>query len=167
MKTPWMKFAIFAILLLTRAVSAAENWPALPFAEVRAYAWPDDPDKNGKNVILAGMNLRKDVINPDGAILSPDQIKRLQAAITGVHPEHGLMRCYSPHNAFVFYDAEKKPVAFVEICFDCLNARTEPDTAAKWKDFPALAAIFGELKLPMGSWSDPAKFKKHFESIKR
>ena len=71
MKTPWMKFAIFAILLLTRAVSAAENWPALPFAEVRAYAWPDDPDKKGKNVILAGMKLRKDVINPDGAILSP------------------------------------------------------------------------------------------------
>ena len=167
MKTLWIRFAMFAMVLWSGGVSAAEEWPGLPFAEVRAYAWPVDKTKGGGRVIMPGMKLREDVINKDGAVLSPDQIKRLQAAVTGDHAEHGLMRCYSPHNAFIFYDTGKRPVAFVEICFDCVGSATEPPTAAKWKDFSALAKIFVELKLPMGSWPDLEKFNSFFKSMKR
>ena len=166
MKTLWIRFVLLGIVLLSRAVIAAEGWPALPYTEVRAYAWRVDPG-NGGSVILPGMKVRKDVINKDGAALSPDQTKRLQAAVTGDHPEHGLLRCYTPRNAFVFYDSGKRPVAYVEICFDCVGSRTEPETPAKWKDFPALAKIFVELKLPIGKSGDLEKFKNFFDSVKK
>lgn len=162
---PWMRFAVLAVVLLSRAVFAADAWPALPYAEVRAYAWRVDPGKGGR-VILLGMKVREDVINEEGAVLSRDQVKRLQAAVTGDHPEHGLLRCYTPRNAFVFYDTGKKPVAYVEICFDCVGSAMEPKTSAKWKDFPALAKIFVELKLPIGKSGDLEKFNTFFESTK-
>jgi hypothetical protein len=166
MKTRWIRFVLLGIVLWSRAVIAAEVWPALPYTEVRAYAWRVDPAKEGR-VILPGIKVREDVINKDGAVLSPDQIKRLQAAVTGDHPEHGLLRCYTPRNAFVFYDSGKRPVAYVEICFDCVGSRTEPETPAKWKDFPALAKIFVELKLPIGKSGDLEKFKNFFDSVKK
>ncbi|WP_265594494.1 hypothetical protein [Haloferula sp. BvORR071] len=164
-KFSWIRFIVLALLLLSRGAFAAEEWTGLPFAEVRAYAWP--ADTNGRQVILPGIKLREDVLNKEGALLNDDQIKRLQAAVTGKHTQHALMRCYSPHNAFVFYDSAKKPVAFVEICFDCLGTATQPKSSAEWKDFPGLAKIFFELKLPVGHWPSLEKFNQFFESAKR
>jgi len=134
------------------------DWPRVKYSEVRAYAWPVLPDQGGMggHVILENLTLKPGVINPDGTLLSPAQVKSLLAAVAR---EHGIMTttlmCYEPHNAFVFYDSNKKPVAFVEICFDCLGKRIQPDGAANIIDLSALAAIFNELKLPMG--------KRHFE----
>jgi hypothetical protein len=167
MKTSWIRFAVLAIVLLSRAIFAAEEWPGVPFVEVRAYAWPLENEKGDRKVILAGMRLREDVINPEGAVLSADQVKRLQAAVTGEHAEHALIRCYDPHNAFVFYDADKKPVAFVEVCFRCVGAAAVPPGTARWKDFPALAKIFAELKLPIGGGQTLENFNKFFDSVKK
>ena len=72
------------------------------------------------------------------------------------------MACYTPHNAFVFFDAKKKPVAFVEICFTCLMYRAEPAGAAQNWDLLALARIFSAHRLPMGEYRDFQSFSKAF-----
>ena len=154
-----MKRTIFGLiatiaLICTAPGFAAEEWPGVKFAEVRAYAWPDDGKHVEEDVILKDMALKEGVINKDGAELSTEQVKTLLAAVTGKHPEYGVAACYMPHNAFVFYDADKKPVAFVEICFDCRGLRVMPNGATKPVDLVALATIFKELKLPTGSKSE-------------
>lgn len=156
-----MKRAILFLLLSTFSLFASEPWPRAQFAEIRAYAWPDD--KTTEAVILPGMTLKPGVINKDGALLTPVQTKRLLAAVTGRHPEHAVAACHIPHNAFVFYDAAKKPVAFVEVCFGCLSTRIEPRGAADWPDLISLACIFDELKLPMGVYPNLQAFKEHFK----
>jgi len=108
------------------------------------------------------MSLKPGVINKDGALLSPEQTKRLRVAITGLHPDYSVAGCFLPHNAFVFYNAEKRPVAFVEVCFDCGGIRALLKGAAIWVDMLGLGAIFDELKLPLGGYPNLASFKQHF-----
>jgi len=74
--------------------------------------------------------------------------------------------CYVPHNAFVFYDKEHQPVAFLEICFDCLGDRSGPALKADGDpDFIALAKIFSELKLPFGRFKTFAEFRENTAPI--
>jgi hypothetical protein len=139
------------------------NWPGKEFVEVRAYAWPDDKETDA--VILAGMKLKDGVINKEGSVLTPAQVEKLLSAVTGKHPPHRIAKCHIPHNAFVFYDASKTPIAYVEICFKCLSYRTEPDGAAQAFDLVALASIFHEHKLPMGEYEDLPSFEAAFRKI--
>jgi hypothetical protein len=74
--------------------------------------------------------------------------------------------CYLPHNAFVFYDAAGKPVAFYEICFSCLRHRSDLNGVESGNaDFPALAAIFSAHRLPFGGFTDVKEFTRNFESF--
>jgi hypothetical protein len=156
-----MRHALFILLAGVASALAGEQWPQVAFNEARAYAWPNDFTTEA--VILPGMRLKPGVINPDGAALSPEQIKRLAAATNGKHPEHAVAGCHIPHNAVVFYDAQKKPVAFLEICFTCLSYRGEPNGLAERVALLSIASIFAELKLPMGEYPDLAAFKRHWE----
>lgn len=161
-----MTRAILILLLSTLYAFAGDAaWPAVKFSEVRAYAWPDD--KSTMAVILEGMTLKDGVINPNGAVLTPEQTKTLVGAVTGKRPEYPVAMCHIPHNAFVFYDAAKKPVAFVEICFGCSNHRISPKGAAENLDLVALATIFDAHKLPMGEYRDLDAFKKHFDDLQK
>jgi hypothetical protein len=172
-----MKRSILLLLLSTISLLAAPPWPGVQFTEVRAYAWPGDKatvekalseflDKPGAtlDVILPGMKLKPGVINKDGAPLTPDQVKRLLAAVIGKHPMHAVAGCHIPHNAFVFYDAARKPVAFIQPCFACLTTRSEPDLGDHYLDIVTLATIFDELNLPMGSYPNLKAFKEHFDA---
>lgn len=151
------------LLLAPLSLLAGEEWPGVAYAEVRAYAWPDD--KITEAVILPDKSLKPGVINKDGALLTAEQVKKLLAAVTGKHPEHGVAACHIPHNAFVFYDADKKPVAFVEVCFMCVNHRIFPKRSWSYIDLVSLASIFSEHKLPMGEYADLAAFEKRFKGV--
>lgn len=139
------------------------SWPGVEFSEVRAFAWPDD--KTTEAVILKGMSLKERAINPEGAALTPVQTKALIKAVTGKHPDYPVAMCHIPHNAIVFYDKAKNPVAFVEICFGCSTHRIEPKGAARNIDLLAVAAIFDAHKLPMGQHPDLAVYKKSTEEF--
>lgn len=155
-----MKLAVVFLFLPILSLAAGELWPPVGFADVRAFSWPT---KFGhKAVILPGMRLAPGVINEAGTPLSPEQVARLRAALTGEHPNHSRGFCYEPHNAFMFYSAAKEPVAFVEICFACLHYRSEPKGVAETYDVVALAAIFDELKLPLGMYANLKEFREHF-----
>jgi len=158
-----MTRAIFLLLLSSLSLFADEKWPGVPFAEVRAYSWP--ADKETEAVILPDKSLMPGVLNKQGAPLTREQVKHLRAAVTGKHSDLPVAACYVPHNAFVFYDASKKPVAFVEVCFTCLGYRAEPKTDAENFDLLALAKIFGEHRLPMGEYRDFQSFRKAFGTI--
>lgn len=156
-----MTRAILILLLSTLCVVAGETpWPSVKFSEIRAYAWPED--YHTRAVILEEMALKEGAINPAGAVLTPEQTKALIAAVTGKRPDYLISACHIPHNAFVFYDAAKRPVAFVEICFKCQNHRIAPEGAAENLDLVALAQIFDAHKLPMGEFRDLAAFRKRF-----
>ncbi len=68
-----MKRAILALLFSTLSLLAGDQWPGVPFTEVRAYAWPDD--KETEAVVLADKSLKPGVINKDGALLTPQQVR--------------------------------------------------------------------------------------------
>lgn len=161
-----MTRALIIALLSTLCAYADEAaWPGVKFSEVRAFAWPDD--KSTTKVILDGMSLKEGAINPDGALLTPEQTKALIKAVTGKHPDYPVAMCHIPHNAFVFYDEAKKPAAFVEICFGCSSHRIHPKGAAVNLDLVAIAAIFDGHKLPMGEYPDLAAYKKSVEDLQK
>ena len=152
------------LILSTIPVSAGGTWPGVQFTEVRAYAWPGNLETT--QVILPAMQLKPGVINEDGALLTPDQVKRLLAAVNGKHRAYDQASCFIPHNAFVFYDASKKPVAYLEICFACMGTHAEPKTPKRSTDLIALAKIFDELKLPLGAYPNLEAFKNNVRDWK-
>jgi len=156
-------------LFFAASLFAADEWPGVKFAEVRAYAWKTGADgpPPEENLIREDMTLVDGVINKDGGVLTAEQVKRLLAAVTGEHEKHPVAECYTPHNAFLFYNAEKKPVAYVEICFDCLSTRKSQQKAPEWVDLPALAKLFEELKLPIGKYADAAALQNRLTDFKR
>lgn len=163
-KIPFL--VLFLLLTLTALwLLAGKEWPGVAFTEVRAYAWPND--ETTQAVILPDMSLKPGVINKEGALLTPEQVKKLVAAVTGKHPDYSVAACHIPHNAFVFYDAEKKPVAFVEVCFHCRGVRMAPAGSSPKKDLVSMASIFAEHKLPMGKYPDLAAFEKEFKGVTR
>lgn len=156
-----MKRTLFLFLLFSSLPAfAAEKWPGVPFSEVRAYAWPADTEVEA--VILPDKSLLAGVLNENGVLLTSQEVQRLRNAVTGQHADHPIMACYTPHNAFVFFDAKKKPVAFVEICFTCLMYRAEPGGVTQNFDLLALAKIFSAHRLPMGEYRDFQSFRKAF-----
>ncbi len=160
-----MKRAFLLLLLSTLSLLGDEPWPGVPFTEVRAYAWRDD--KETEAVILPGMTLKPGLINKEGALLIAEQVKVLLSAVTGKHTWHPVAACFYPHNAFVFYDAAKKPVASIELCFGCFNHRIEPAGTSQYLDFISLASLFGAHELPMGEYPDFEAFEKDFTEANR
>ena len=114
--------------------------------EVRAYSY--GAKAGSRDAIIEDGKLNPSVINTNGALLATNQVKRLLAAVTGDHPQHYAAGCFNPRHAFVFYDSDKKPIAQLEICFECLHYRANPEGTAVFVDWLALADLCRELKLP-------------------
>ncbi len=151
-----MRALVFLLLIGSMSVVAA-NWPP-PFTEVRGYSYnrikpPSAPDNTGRVRISYGLfedgKIGPTVINKAGARLTPNQVHRLLSAVTGEHPSHLHARCFYPHHGFVFYDAAMKPVAWIEVCFECGNTESWPEgRKVKEDDMRALLALCKELRLP-------------------
>ena len=152
-----MKRVLILLLLPAASLFAADSWPAVSFTTVRAYSWPEGT--NGG--IVQGMKLAPKVINKKGTLLNADQVHRLQVAVAHSPRKIDFFECYNPHNAFVFYNAAKKPVAYLELCFSCLGNRAQPPIPPpSIPNYLSLAAIFEELKLPMGPYTTANEFRK-------
>jgi len=138
-----------ALLALTRTVGAeSTNWPPAGYVEVRAYLY----NLAGEHAapILKQGKLHATVWNPTGVELSKPQITTVQRAVADYHPEvHRVPAdCYQPRHAFVYYDANHKPVGFVEICFSCWGYRLSPEQHRE-VDLDTLKKVFVELKIPV------------------
>ena len=91
------------------------------------------------------------MLNPDGAVLSPSQVKRLLAAqARRVGAFTSVSGCFWPHHAFVFRDVRGRAVASIEVCFDCHKALFRPEDKRSNPKLWVFAEVFRELKLPFG-----------------
>jgi|GEM_PF-1496336 len=163
MKTmiPMLLKRILAVWLVSLATVAWAEWPGVKYAEVRAYAWPAEAPL--QEVMLAGMKPAEGAVQPEGTRLSEAQVQRLLVAQARRSRERSSMACYYPHNAFVFFDAEQRPVAFLELCFDCRKWTSEPMDAESTPDLVELATIFAELKLPFGEYKTVKELRETIE----
>ncbi len=139
----------------------APAWPPARYSTVRAYLYRVrsdfyDPNSWDPNIIKNG-RLVKSVANPEGVLLSPAQVQRLITAISQT-PDHrnGQLifttnNCaFDPHNAFVFYDADGKMAATVEVCTLCGDVDVFPERKDSYKyDFTAIEPLITELGLPV------------------
>jgi hypothetical protein len=143
-----MRFAACIPLFISITVFAAPPWPGVSYVEVRAYAYNSEGDLD--HPILKNGRLDPSVVNKRGVILTQQQVSRLVAAVTDKHPlSESMTACFDPRHGFVFYDAAKKPVAWVELCFECHNADAEPRQKGQVYDVAALERLARELKLPL------------------
>ena len=121
-------------------------WPATDYAEVRGYIYNLNGDLAAS--LLVDGKLNKSVHNPEGEVLNESQVEQLLEAVARPYPDLGEFMCYEPRHGFVFYDATQKPVAFVEICFDCLGFQVSPDLPHRI-NLVRLKQLCQELNLPV------------------
>jgi hypothetical protein len=124
------------------------SWPGVPFSEVRAYCYDYTAEKSPSFFVNGRMH--SGVMDPAGVKLSPDQIRRLQTALTRSHAKQQRTPCYKPHHAFVYYDSAGRPAAVFEMCFGCNQFRATPGGLPEYVDTPALYELTAELGLPLG-----------------
>jgi hypothetical protein len=84
--------------------------------------------------------------------LDKDQVARLAALVTGKRAKHEKADCYYPRHAVVFY-LDKKPVGFLEVCFECSEYRSDLKGLAEVWDLNGLARFFKELGFPV-KWDE-------------
>jgi hypothetical protein len=150
------------LLLVMLPLTLRADWPGGDYPEVRAFAY--NLKSQGPLPIIDNGLLSSSATSKTGILLTPAQVRRLIAAVTGKHPSRPLAACFTPRHAFVFYDAAHTPRAWLEVCFECLSTRSKPDDTADNVDFPSLAELCAELGLP----SSPGKdFRKGFDEFRR
>ena len=154
---------IFLVLVMFSIASFAgeKAWPGVDFTEVKAYHWP--VKMNTESLIDKNFKLLKGVVNPKGISLSNEQVTMLRKSAIGKHPDHPVAACYIPHNLFVFYK-DKKPVAYLEICFDCLGYRTYPESKSENLDVLTIAKICQQLKIPFGKYKNIETLQKFLKN---
>jgi hypothetical protein len=140
-----MRAVLLSLLLIASA--NATQWPGVAYSEVRGYAYNAYERGRIRDLVENG-KLGPTVVNKAGVRLTARQIDRLIIEVSNRRSGTvDLKTCWSPHHGFVFYDAQGKAVAWVEICFRCGNILSSPP-AQGIHHMKALGRLCEELKLP-------------------
>lgn len=138
--------ALMLSLLLIASAKAAE-WPGVAYSEVRGYTYNAFVRNRIVHLVENG-KLAPTVVNKPGVRLTSSQTQRLVREVSNSRSGRvDLITCLSPGHGFVFYDAQGKLVAWVEIDLRCRHVFTSPP-ASGIHDFIALRRLCEELKLP-------------------
>jgi hypothetical protein len=137
-------------ITLARAEDANKFWPSETFKHVVAYCYDFSKDSRGSAITFPDGSLHKGVIRATTVRLEELQVSKLRSLIsTDSDTEHRNVDCYDPHHAFVFYDAEWKVIASVDVCFLCDDYQARPMGISKSIDLAALETFTRNLGLPM------------------
>ena len=145
-RTGFLLTGALALAVVASGGPQRATWPGKPYKEVRAYLYNLASD--WPNSIIEDGRLSPSVENPDGVRLTDRQVERLLDAVARPHPDHPIAACFSPRHGFVFYNASKKPVAWVYVCFECSNYRGSPELKNNF-DLDTLEKLTRELGLPV------------------
>jgi len=159
-----MTRALLFLVCATLPLLADKPWPPVQYAEVRAYYY----NVRGEDAapIVKDGKLHATVVNKEGIIVLPAQMKALLAILNTKKLESLRPACYYPRHGLVFYDRNKKVVAFYEVCFECMLQRSEPEGIAPLTHMPSIADFFEQLKLPIGPNGKTAKdVRKDWETL--
>ena len=157
------------LILLSFALvrPCAAEWPDVKYAQVKAYFY-NGASAHDCRILDPKGHLDPSVVNKDGVVLNPDQVARLLAAINGPQRLHPITACYVPHHAFIFYNSWGRRVAVFEFCLECLKGSADPNTTGPYYNYPALAELVADLKLPLGpKFKDPAAYRRRYEQMLR
>ena len=133
----------------------SSGWPGVAYLEVRAY-YSSTPFFD-----VMHRGIPDHVDDKDGVLLSGDQERQLIAAVSAKLNPYDVLACWYPKHAFVLYDPLGKPVAEVNICFECMVAEGGPSDAP---DIGALAEVVSDLGLPLGKdVVEAEKYRKAFQ----
>lgn len=146
-----MKILMATLLLGTAHADPAEDlWPEKPFKHVVAYCYNPFHDERGSSITFDDGTLSEGVIRATTVRLDEAQTTRLRKLLsTDTDTVKGGVLCYDPHHAFVFYDADWKVTASIDICFLCSDYRSRPEDASGSVDLSALMAFCRQLGLPI------------------
>lgn len=153
-------------LLFVGSLAAADDWPGATFTAVRAYYYNAASEHDRRLLDRAGQ-FDATAVQP-GVELNAAQTARLLALVRrGARPQP-VTSCYVPHHGFVFTNALGRRVAVFEFCLECLKATPMPNTVGPFFDYPALADLLHELKLPIGpKFKNPAAYRRfHARRVK-
>lgn len=176
-----MKKITFILLLLpTLCVGQKKQvWPGVPFHSVRAYMYNIHGDLYGNHSIIKEGALDKTVWDT-GIALNRTQESRLLDLFNQdiALLQQGLAKCYIPHHGFVFYDENKKPVAWASVCFMCDGAQVyfpeKKDKPAKYnsvnekkvlEQMKELRSITEEIGLPV--FKTPEQYIEYFKKMEQ
>lgn len=160
----------FFLLLGTFSWGEELPWPGVEYSYVKGYFYYPE----GEEPILGGSLLnpsvekivalsKEDEAALRAALVKPPEEEEEIVGLLELGPD-GEMRpakrrrramramsmCYVPHHAFIFFDAFRKPVAHVEICFMCKNTSQRPPLPREYEwNFPALETLCRKLQLPL------------------
>ncbi len=144
---------------------ASAPFPGVKFAAVRAYTFRFDNGALGVDpCVVAPDGTLCASVNTPGTALSDAQVKKLLSIVPELSPagrstEPGRVvkrpasHCqFDPHHAFVFFDAEGRPVGELEVCLSCGQLSQTPKVADLGGDLfseevDAFRAVCGELGL--------------------
>jgi hypothetical protein len=158
---------IIVLLTLTATPLFGADWPDVKYAQVRAYFY-NTASEHDCRILDSKGHLDPSVTDKDGVVLNADQIARLLAAINGPQRLHPITACYVPHHAFIFYNSWGRRVAVFEFCLECLKGSADPNTAGPYYNYPALAELAADLKLPLGpKFKDPRAYRRVYERMLR
>lgn len=146
-----MKILLTALLLgIAHAEPAKKLWPEKPFEHVVAYCYNPFYDTRGTAITFDDGSIHEGVIRSTTVRLDPAQTSTLRKMLsTDTDAEHGGLLCYDPHHAFVFYDAEWKVAASIDICFLCSDYRSRPEGTSDKVDIEALKEFCAKIGLPI------------------
>jgi len=124
------------------------KWQRESFTSVKAYIY--DYQADAFQVIAKNGRLHQGIINTDGVLLNPSQVEKLQDVYQKDSDGKIMAKCFLPHHAFVFFDAQDKIVAHLSVCFQCGTS----SSSKKWKSntylsFKKVALLVKELGLPL------------------
>ena len=143
-------FLLSLFLTIAHAAEQPKAWPNVPFKHVVAYCYDFSQDTRGSDITFPDGSLHKGVIRATTVRLTEPQVQQVVGLLTKVSEEEdGEADCYEPHHAFVFYDADWKVVASIDVCFLCEDYIARPKGVSENIDLAALEKFCRGLGLPV------------------
>jgi hypothetical protein len=162
MRTLLAFFSLISFIPATQAAEPAKAWPTKPFKHVVGYCYDFTKDPRGTDITFPDGSIHHGVIQATTVRLSEDQAAELGTLLTKESDfETGGSDCYDPHHAFVFYDADWKVVASIDLCFLCEDHASRPVPVSAQIDLTELEKFCGVIGLPL--FDDSAEYTRLFE----
>jgi hypothetical protein len=146
--------ALLTLVLSTLFTNArgeefSQDWPPANYVHVVAYVYDYTQDSRGGAPAFPDGSLNKGIIRSATVRLTGDQTKTLVNAISQPTEFHESEDCIYPHHAFVFYDANWKPVSWFLVCWECGTYAASSKNFPDYIDLKPIRTLTKELGLPV------------------
>jgi hypothetical protein len=126
----WVSLAWSEEAKFTPPPAGINGWPNKEYDKVVGYQFANPEETSFIKDDALNLEKLTGSKRKESALSNTQTNELLKATFEADLNGSGLM-CYNPHHIIVFY-SDDKPVAAIEICFQCSGVRTWPDHKARW-----------------------------------